>query len=212
MPQNAINKTEQLPYIVGTNNASGALPSVGATDSSGAPILFNVPPAVAPGRIIPAKEITAQIVADWLVGFCQEHGDVITNMRLQRLLYFAQAWHLALEGSTLFPELMQAWPSGPVQPDVFARFSYNEHRPIESHRSAPRLPKAIVQHLNDVMRAYGTLNAFELELQAQRDLPWNEARIGLSDENPARPAISNQSMRKFYRKRLDGEKGKAQNR
>ncbi|WP_340375862.1 type II toxin-antitoxin system antitoxin SocA domain-containing protein [Streptomyces sp. SS7] len=39
-------------------------------------------------------------------------------MKLQKLVYYCQAWHLAWEGRALFPEAIQAWASGPV-PEIY---------------------------------------------------------------------------------------------
>ena len=43
----------------------------------------------------------------------------MTAMKLQKLVYYCQAWHLAWEGRALFPEAIQAWASGPVCPELY---------------------------------------------------------------------------------------------
>ena len=48
--------------------------------------------------------------------------DPLTNLRLQKLLYHAQGWHLAVFGRPLFPDQLEAWPQGPVVPDVYRMF------------------------------------------------------------------------------------------
>jgi uncharacterized phage-associated protein len=203
--------TQSLSSVIRGSNTASGVPTIGMYESA-TPTYFSPPSrehpvaASAPKvRAISAKEVTAHVVADWFVNFCQDHGDVITNMRLQRLLYFAQAWHLALEGEPLFPEKIEAWASGPVQPDTYALFSGNGYRPIEAPRPKRRFPKKVDQFLFDLMKAYGTLNAFELELQSQRDQPWKDARGALSDVDDAKPLIKNQVMRSFYRKRLNDQ-------
>jgi uncharacterized phage-associated protein len=49
-------------------------------------------------------EATAQMVADGLVDLSLEYGDPITNLKLQKLLYYAQAWYLAFNAKPLFQE------------------------------------------------------------------------------------------------------------
>ena len=49
-------------------------------------------------------------VANWFTcNIDREVGDSITHLKLQKLIYYAQAWSLALKGKTLFEEEIQAW-------------------------------------------------------------------------------------------------------
>ena len=48
-------------------------------------------------------DYSANQVADYFLTFCREHGDYLTNLKLQKLVYYAQAWHLALKKKPLFP-------------------------------------------------------------------------------------------------------------
>ena len=51
-----------------------------------------------------------------------DRGDMMTNLRLQKLLYFAQGWHLARFGRPLFDASIEAWPYGPVVPEVYRAY------------------------------------------------------------------------------------------
>src|SRR5258708_40323860 len=53
------------------------------------------------------------------LSFAGDEKDPLTNLRLQKLLYYAQAWSLVLRESELFPEEIQAWRWGPVVPAVY---------------------------------------------------------------------------------------------
>jgi len=58
------------------------------------------------------------------------HAGDMTTMKLQKLVYYCQAWSLAWDGVPLFDEDFQAWANGPVCPELFAthrgRFWLNE--------------------------------------------------------------------------------------
>ena len=54
-------------------------------------------------------EVDAQEVADFFIKFSNEHGDNLTNLKLQKLLYFAQAWYLVFYKRPLFDNEIQAW-------------------------------------------------------------------------------------------------------
>ena len=61
----------------------------------------------------------------------------MTAMKLQKLVYYCQAWHLAWEGRALFPEAIQAWASGPVCPALYEL--HQGHFEIEAGFFAKRL-------------------------------------------------------------------------
>lgn len=58
-------------------------------------------------------------VFDVAVSILEEHGPM-TAMKLQKLVYYCQAWHLVWEGEPMFREEIQAWASGPVVPELYA--------------------------------------------------------------------------------------------
>lgn len=65
-----------------------------------------------------------QDVAKFFIGLANDQannnqGDLITNLRLQKLLYFAQGWYLARYGKPLFEDEIEAWSYGPVVPSVY---------------------------------------------------------------------------------------------
>jgi uncharacterized phage-associated protein len=97
---------------------------------------------------------TAGRVADYFINFSHEVGDPISNLKLQKLLYYAQAWHLALYDSSLFPERIQAWVHGPAVPPVYRRFKEWAWKPISDNPQSPKFPVRIGNHLNQVMRGY----------------------------------------------------------
>lgn len=71
-----------------------------------------------------------QDVAKFFIGLANDQanndqGDLMTNLRLQKLLYFAQGWHLARYGKPLFEDEIEAWPYGPVVPSVYD--AYKQH-------------------------------------------------------------------------------------
>ena len=76
--------------------------------------------------------LTAAKTAECLLAFCNEHGDVLTNLKLQRMLYYVQGWHLGLYGSPLFDEPFEAWIHGPVIPEIYRHYQAFGFNPIES--------------------------------------------------------------------------------
>jgi len=69
------------------------------------------------------NKVTAHDVAKYIIAEFHEAEDFITNMKVQKLLYYVQGWHLGLYGAPVFDEQFQAWVHGPVQYEV-----YNEYK------------------------------------------------------------------------------------
>lgn len=78
-------------------------------------------------------ETTANTVADFTIWYCRDRGSLMTNLKLQKLLFYAQAFYLAICDRPLFDEDFQAWATGPVQPEVYHRFQHYKWNPIEDY-------------------------------------------------------------------------------
>lgn len=144
--------------------------------------------------------ITAKQVANYLLAFSQESGDCFTNLKLQKLLYYAQAWYLALYGEPLFDDEIQAWVHGPVVRSVYNEFKKFVAQPISIKVSKPNLPVKVQKHLQEILKVFGGYSSYQLELMTHREAPWLNARKGLSMDEPCENLISLEDMKKFYRK------------
>jgi uncharacterized phage-associated protein len=137
-------------------------------------------------------------IADWFIRFAHELSDPITNLRLQKLMYYAQAWYLALHGERLIPDTFEAWVHGPVIPSLYERFSAYRWNPISEDVPEPRLPAEVEDHLREVDAAYGGLLTWDLERMARAEDPWVYARGGLPPDEHSTNVISEERMKLFY--------------
>lgn len=134
-------------------------------------------------------------VADYIL---QEHG-AMSAMKLQKLVYYAQAWHLVWEDKELFSEEIQAWANGPVVP-----YLYNLHH--GSFSLSPGFFKGDVLSLTSkskdvisrVLKFYGDKDAQWLSDLTHMEEPWKNARIGLSEGERGSSVISIESMAEYY--------------
>jgi uncharacterized phage-associated protein len=69
-------------------------------------------------------------VANYFIWLANETGSFLSNLKLQKLVYYAQAWHLALEESPLFEEDFEAWIHGPVLPTLYQKYESFSWKPI----------------------------------------------------------------------------------
>ncbi|MBV9109680.1 MAG: DUF4065 domain-containing protein [Gemmatimonadetes bacterium] len=141
---------------------------------------------------------TADAVADYLVALAHERGESVNNLKLQKLLYYAQAWHLALHDEPLFPEKFQAWMSGPVIPAIYWRFDSFGIHDIPA-QTAAEIPSSIEPLLQDVMDAYGSLDEYKLSSMTYRELPWMVAHRGYDLSDPCTVELDDEHMKSFFR-------------
>ena len=157
----------------------------------------------------PAADSNVRKVADFLVRFCDEHGDAITNLRLQKYLYYAQGWFLAFYDRPLFDEDLQAWVHGPAHPGTYGRFKHNRWQPISDDVGSPELPDIVWDHLVEVHSAYGKFSAWDLERMTHAEEPWREARGNLPEDESSQAVISVESMRRYFLGRLETQEQQA---
>ncbi|MFG1837664.1 Panacea domain-containing protein [Micromonospora sp. NPDC049175] len=126
----------------------------------------------------------------------------VTAMKLEKLVYYCQGWHLAREGALLFPEPIEAWREGPVVPPL-----YRHHRRqlIVSewpHGEAARLTPDQHRTVQWVTDEYGKFSASELSLMTHNELPWRAARGALPESASSSARISTDLMRTYYARQI----------
>ena len=146
---------------------------------------------------------TPGTIADYLLCVARERGDALTNLKLQKLLYYAQAWHLALHNRALFDEDFQAWVHGPVLPSQYRRFRAESWMPISEAVEKPNLSVDIQNFLNEILDVFGVDTAIALEQMTHRERPWLEARGGLAPDVSSTACISKRVMRDYYKAMQD---------
>lgn len=147
-------------------------------------------------------ETSAHRVAKLILNLAHTRGVEMTNLKLQKLLYYSQAWHLAILRKPLFSERIEAWVHGPAVPAVFGAYKQFRWNPIPDpglvtiEAGDSRWP--IEHHVVEVLDAYAALSGPELERLTHREDPWKLARLGLPADMPSHNVISPQSMIDFY--------------
>jgi uncharacterized phage-associated protein len=142
---------------------------------------------------------TAEAVAEYLVRLGHERGTPINNSQLQRLLYYVQAWHLALHDRPLFPDRFQAWIYGPAIPHVYWTYDVHGWQPIPDPERPPALPECDAAFIREIADDYLGLDEWELQDLACNEAPWLNARGGIPHVDPSTVEISEDDMRAFYR-------------
>ena len=149
-------------------------------------------------------------IADYFISKVdREAGDDITHLKLQKLVYYAQAWHLAMHGKALFNNKLEAWLHGPVCRDIYERFRRLSWNPIPATATVTNvhaLDDETHAFLEEVWETYGQFSATKLEQLTHEEAPWLEARKGVHPGSPSQAMISENTMRKYYGERMQARK------
>jgi len=105
----------------------------------------------------------------------------MTNMKMQKLLYYTQSLHLALFNEPLFAEEIQAWRYGPVCPPAYRLYSNfeAEQLPIPRRDELTEFSEEIQSLLDEAWEYFGAYHAYLLSDMTHLEFPWQKARKGL---------------------------------
>ncbi len=123
----------------------------------------------------------------------------MTAMKMQKLVYYSQAWHLVFDGVPLYESRVEAWANGPVVRDL-----YRLHRGqyFLTPSSIGGNPDALTQTeratIDAVLHAYGHLDATQLSVMSHSEAPWISARQGLAAGQRGSVEISTASMLEYF--------------
>lgn len=142
--------------------------------------------------------LPAKTVARWFINHAdRDAGEAITQLKLQKLVYYADAWFLANFDKPLIIEEFEAWAHGPVVPALYTKYKSHGWNALPPE-SGERVPPDVQGFLGAVFDEYGQYGAKKLEQMTHHEAPWREARAGLSPEAASKTKISKVLMRNFY--------------
>jgi uncharacterized phage-associated protein len=121
----------------------------------------------------------------------RERMPSIGVLKLHKLLYLVQAWHLAFTGRPLFRERVEAWAQGPVVATLWADERYA--RPQPEQRGLSGVDVATIDY---VIARYGRMSGADLKELTHREGPWRD--LSDSDEVPGSAEITPGAMREFF--------------
>ncbi len=105
-----------------------------------------------------------------------DKGDIITNLKLQKLLYYLQGYNLAIFGEKLFDDNIEAWQYGPVVPTAYQQFKGFGSAGLTLDESIVEivLPESLNVLFEQVMTEYGQFGAVKLMKMTHEEKPWRE--------------------------------------
>ena len=153
-------------------------------------------PSPYPVRVMTAR--SANVIADAILAKAASRGILMSNLKLQKLLYYVQGFHLTKRGGEAFFDAIKAWPHGPVVPVVYHRFKGFSWHEIEPVPALPSLPEKTSELIDKVLDRLGLLSGVQLEDMTHAEPPWISARGKDPLGSPVAPTIPIAKMRAHF--------------
>jgi uncharacterized phage-associated protein len=163
---------------------------------------------------------TIQVVDSMLLSeYILQRGGAMSHLKLQKILYYIQALHLAYFEHQIIEDDFQAWLHGPVSRKVYDGIKdlsiiYTEIAFDESQWDKSQTPDIQIESLltgdqkelvDEVIDKYCKLTSSQLENLSHSESPWIDARKGYSSADRCDVVISKETMKLYYKAQLYGK-------
>lgn len=136
---------------------------------------------------------------DDVAAFILHERGTMTAMKLQKLVYYSQAWSLVWDERSLVDARVEAWANGPVFPELYqmhrGQFMLN---PGSINGNPDALDAKAKETVRAVLSFYGDKSAQWLSDLTHREAPWHDARRGVPDGDRGSQEITLAAMAEYY--------------
>lgn len=125
----------------------------------------------------------------------------VTHLKLQKLCFYAQAWSLVWNDKELFNGQFEAWIHGPVNPELYRRYSNKGSQVIEEVNTTFNtdiFSKEELYVLDMTWKNYGLYTAKALERMTHKEDPWKITRGDLLPYERSEEIIDQKLIKKYY--------------
>lgn len=153
--------------------------------------------------------MTLDDCTDYIITKTADDRTHLSVLKLQKLVYYAQAWHLAFYDRRLFDDTFEAWVHGPCNRALYRRFAGQKalyatvnREDVRGGFSVESLNADEVRHIDNVLETYAGMSGTQLEELTHSEAPWQKARGDLPLNARCEVEIADDEMKRFYRARL----------
>ena len=121
----------------------------------------------------------------------------MTAIKLQKLVYYSQAWSLVWDDRPIFKDKIEAWANGPVVRSLYNH--YKGHFEVKNSIGDPNdLTRAEKDTVDAIVKHYGDKTSHYLSELTHLEAPWREARRGVAPGQPSSNVITHSAMAEYY--------------
>lgn len=151
--------------------------------------------------------ITLTETANYIIHQTTTNNTNTNFLKLQKLVYYAQAWNLAIKKRPLFEGKFQAWVHGPISRELYDQFATTKslYSPITKDNidfDPNKIDPQDRTHIDTVLEVYATFTGSQLEEMTRQEDPWLTARNGYKPSQRCEKEIDEDLMRDYYTNRL----------
>ncbi|MCB0280610.1 MAG: DUF4065 domain-containing protein [Calditrichaeota bacterium] len=150
------------------------------------------------------KKVDILDLSRFLITYCKNNEIELNQLKLQKLLYYIQAWHLVyFNNDLIFDDVPEAWVNGPVYRKVYDVYKPSVYRDLTKSDKVEELTTIDlndeqIKFLESIMDHYGLMPHEKLVFLTHAEKPWNQAREGLSIFEYSNEKITHESMKSYY--------------
>ena len=157
------------------------------------------------------KSLPITEVVEYFLWKAKTEKKPLTNKKLQKLLYYAQAWSLVLRKQKLFEDKIEAWVHGPAVRSVYLKYKKFGFAPITKEvdqSTLKKIPNSVIGFLDQVWKVYGKYDAGYLEYLTHSEDPWQKAREGIEAHVGSENEIPLTLMHDYYSSKLKASRAR----
>lgn len=140
-------------------------------------------------NIISVKDVAAEVM---------RLAAPMTAMKLQKLVYYCQAWSLVWDEHPLFSERIEAWANGPIVPELYKVHRGQFEITTWEHGDPSKLKDYQKETIQSVIKFYGDKTGQWLSDLTHQELPWKNARQGLAPGERGETEITIDTIAEYY--------------
>lgn len=157
------------------------------------------------------KPYDVNTIADYVIMYL--NGDerfLLINLKLQKLMYYIQAWSLGINGEKMMNARFEAWVHGPVCRQLYDRFKSTkslyatiDKEDVKDENAICSIAAEDREFINYILENFARYSGTQLETMSHSELPWIEARNGAAPMAHCENEISENTMKAFYGKKYE---------
>lgn len=122
----------------------------------------------------------------------------MTTMKLQKLVYYCQAWSLVWDDCPLFSARIEAWANGPIIPELYRLHRGKYFVSSWAEGNTENFSVEQKKTINAVLKYYGDKDAWWLSVLTHSEQPWKEARKKMHPDERGNNPIDLGLMKSYY--------------
>lgn len=151
---------------------------------------------------------TATAIANFFIEKGKQEGKLVDQMKVQKLVYFAHGWFLAITGKPLINETIEAWRFGPVIPSLYHSLKYSGNLPITKSIEVSQFDNSTIAddantelqaYLNRIWNLYSPFTGIQLSnMTHEEGTPWAKIAKEFDHRIPANMDIDDQLIKEYF--------------